>query len=56
LVKSTHRAYIFDNSSHGHVWLAEITNGRILEMKSDLMPIWFKKALWDKFSKESKDT
>lgn len=54
-VKSTHRAYIFDNSSHRHVWLAEITNGRILEMKSDLMPIWFKKALWDKFIKESKD-
>lgn len=52
-VRSTDRAYIFDNSSHDQVWLAEITNGRALEMKSDVMPIWFKKALWDKFEKES---
>jgi len=52
-VKLTHRAYIFDNSSHEHIWLAEITNGRELEMKSDFMPIWFKKALWDKFKKEN---
>lgn len=48
-VQSTHRAYIFDNSSHEHIWLAEITNGKTLEMKTNLMPAWFKKALWDKF-------
>ncbi len=51
-VKLTNRAYIFDNSGHEHVWLAEITDGTTLEMKTDLMPIWFKKALWDKFKKE----
>lgn len=49
-VQSTHRAYIFDNSSHEHLWLAEVTDGRSLEMKSDSMPAWFKTALWDKFS------
>jgi predicted ABC-type ATPase len=48
-VQSTHRAYIFDNSTHEHIWLAEITNGRSLEMKTDQMPAWFKQSLWDKF-------
>ncbi len=49
-VQSTHRAYIFDNSTHEHIWLAEITNGKSLEMKTDQMPAWFKKSLWDKFN------
>lgn len=49
-VQSTNRAYIFDNSSHQHIWLAEITNGKTLEMKTDQMPTWFKKALLDKFA------
>ena len=48
-VRHTHRAYIFDNSFHSKVWLAEITDGNVLEMKSDTMPYWFEKALWDKF-------
>ncbi len=42
-------AYIFDNSSHEKVWVAEITEGDDLEMKTDTMPHWFKLALWDKF-------
>jgi predicted ABC-type ATPase len=49
-VKATHRAYIFDNSTHEHIWLAEITNGHTLEMKTDQMPAWFKQALWDKLN------
>ena len=48
-VQTTNRAYIFDNSSHEHIWLAEVTDGRLLELKTTLMPAWFKKALWDKF-------
>lgn len=48
-VQATHRAYIFDNSTHEHIWLAEITNGQTLEMKTDLMPAWFKQSLWNKF-------
>lgn len=42
-VMCTHRAYIFDNSTHEHVWLAEITNGQTLEMKTDHTPLWFNK-------------
>lgn len=47
----TDRAYIFDNSGceQQHVWIAEVTNGDEIEMKTDQMPVWFKKALWDKF-------
>lgn len=48
-VRFSNRAYIFDNSTHEQIWLAEITDGKILEMKTDLMPEWFKKALWNKF-------
>lgn len=50
-VQVTHRAYIFDNSmADKPLWLAEITDGRMLEMKTGQMPAWFKKALWDKFN------
>ena len=51
-VKSTNRAYIFDNSSHQHIWIAEITDGQTVELKTNMMPVWFKKALWDKLAKE----
>ncbi len=37
-VQYTHRAYIFDNSTHEHIWLAEITNGHSLELKTDQIP------------------
>ena len=43
------RAYIFDNSGGGKVWIAEVTGGTDIEMKADQMPAWFKAALWDKF-------
>jgi len=49
-VQLADRAYIFDNTSHERVWLAEVTDGRLLEMKSEQMPQWFKCALWDKFA------
>ena len=49
-VQYTNRAYIFDNSSHQKVWIAEITEGIEMELKSDTMPYWFKTSLWDKFS------
>ena len=49
-IQFTNRAYIFDNSTHEHIWLAEITNGHSLEMKTDLVPAWFKKALGKKFN------
>ena len=51
-IRYSNRAYIFDNSTHeqARTWLAEVTNGKILEMKTDQMPAWFKRAVWDKIS------
>jgi predicted ABC-type ATPase len=55
-VRHTNRAYIFDNSAHNQAdtWLAEITDGRVLEMKTDRMPAWFKRAIWDKITPSGK--
>ncbi len=49
-VRHTNRAYLFDNSRQGgeHLWVAEITDGRELELKCDPMPTWFRNAMWDK--------
>ena len=51
-VRHTNRAYIFDNSSNNaddtHTWLAEITDGRMLELKTNQVPAWFKNAVLDK--------
>jgi predicted ABC-type ATPase len=51
-VRYSNRAYIFDNSKQGQekTWLAEVTEGKELEMKADQMPAWFKRALFDKTS------
>lgn len=45
----TDRAYLFDNSGSDREWLAEVTNGDEIVMKTDIMPHWFKAALWDRF-------
>lgn len=51
-IRHTNRAYIFDNSTDNadrtHTWLAEITEGRTLELKTDQIPAWFKRALLEK--------
>jgi predicted ABC-type ATPase len=51
-IRHTNRAYIFDNTGDdpekGHTWLAEITEGRKLELKTDRIPAWFKRAVLDK--------
>lgn len=46
------RAYVFDNSDSERVWIAEITDGDEMELKTDLMPFWFTTALLDKFTAE----
>lgn len=43
------RAYIFDNSGHSRVWIAEITSGVEMEATTNEIPAWFKTALWDSF-------
>jgi len=49
-IRHTNRAYIFDNSGDNqkHTWLAEITDGRMLELKTDQIPAWFKRAVLEK--------
>ena len=51
-IRHTNRAYIFDNSGdnagHEHTWLAEITDGRTLELKTNKIPAWFKRIVLDK--------
>jgi len=47
-VKATRRAHVFDNSSDQLQWIAEITEGREIEIKSELPPAWFRHAVLDK--------
>lgn len=49
-LKATDRAYLFDNSTHlsNHVFIAEITNGQELEIKTDYVPSWVQKFVLDK--------
>jgi predicted ABC-type ATPase len=51
-IQHTNRAYVFDNSgaNQKHTWLAEITEGQKLEMKTDKAPAWFKRAVLDKIN------
>ena len=53
-IRHTNRAYVFDNSGDtldkSHTWLAEITDGRELELKSARIPAWFKRAVLDKIN------
>lgn len=51
-IRHTNRAYIFDNSPDNaggnQTWVAEITEGRTLELKTHHIPAWFKKAVIDR--------
>lgn len=44
-IHSSNRAYIFDNSREQPIWIAEITDGKALETKTDELPYWFKRAV-----------
>ena len=54
-IRFTHRAYVFDNSTDSldHTWLAEITDGKVLELKSDRIPSWFRRSLLEKLARRS---
>lgn len=54
-VACSDRAYVFDNSGEDKVWLAEVTDGCELEMKTDIAAHWFKAALWDAFEDDDSD-
>jgi predicted ABC-type ATPase len=51
-IRYANRAYVFDNSGDNkkHTWLAEITDGKELELKSDQIPAWFKRSVLDKIN------
>ncbi len=48
-VHYSNRSYIFDNSTHEYIWFAEITDGKLLELKTDQFPAWFKNSVGNKF-------
>ena len=48
-VRHTNRAYFFDTSEADAKYVAEVTDGQVVDLKSDEMPGWFKAAVWDKF-------
>jgi predicted ABC-type ATPase len=52
-IRYTNRAYIFDNSGQLQVFVAEITDGHSMELKTDRMPNWFKQAVLDKIGTQS---
>ena len=51
-IKHPSRAYIFDNSTDSAdrqlVWVAEITDGQTLKLKTDQITLWVKRAVLDK--------
>ena len=52
-IKFTNRAYIFDNSGSSLLWLAEITDAKNIELKTENVTDWFKKYVLDKFEFKS---
>lgn len=51
-IRRTNRAYIFDNSTdHSErTWLAEISDGKTLEIKTDRIPAWFNRYVLHKIT------
>lgn len=50
-IRHTNRAYLFDNSAEnaaGQTWLAEITDGKTLNLKTEEVPGWFRRSVLDK--------
>jgi predicted ABC-type ATPase len=47
-IRASNRAYIFDNSTKNRIWLAEITDGSSLEMKTPEITGWFKRYILDR--------
>lgn len=52
-IKNSWRAYVFDNSQKGGnlKWLSESHEGKIIELKTDSIPVWFDKYVIQKLTK-----
>ncbi len=48
-IQYTNRAYIFDNSGYQNTWIAEITHGKEIEFKTNIIPNWFQQAVIGKY-------
>lgn len=48
-IRHTNRAFFFDTSEQKSWYVAEITDGVEIDLKSEEMPNWFKTAVWDQF-------
>jgi predicted ABC-type ATPase len=44
-IPQSNRAYLFDNSGREPVWIAEITNGVDIHLKTDRVPRWVQRTL-----------
>jgi predicted ABC-type ATPase len=42
------RSYLFDNSGDSAELIAEVTDGSIIQVKTDLVPQWFVRNVLDK--------
>lgn len=49
-IQSTDRAYLFDSSENERRnWIAEVTSGTDLEIKTDSVPAWFRNSVLSKY-------
>lgn len=51
-IRQTHRAYLFDNSGAEHILIAEVTDGKEIELKVEEIPAWFIKYVYNKISRQ----
>jgi predicted ABC-type ATPase len=54
-IRASNRAYIFDNSASRPIWLAEVTDGRELGMKTSRVRAWFKRHVWDRMGAQNEE-
>lgn len=47
-IRATDRAYIYDNSGAKATLIAEITNGKEIEIKNSNVPVWFRRYVLEK--------
>jgi predicted ABC-type ATPase len=52
-MKVCDRTYLFDNSGHQRVWVAEIDSGKSLELKDSHVPNWVNQHVLRKFEDAS---
>lgn len=49
-IRLSDRAYLFDNSGQSRLWVAEVTTGTDIALKTEYVPAWFVQYVLDKTS------